>query len=90
MDSKDEVRVEAPQRRGGILSRLRPGDQAPPTAFERLLKTVRSYNQKADVRELQKAFAFAEAAHEGQVRKSGEPFVSHPLAVASILADLHL
>src|SRR5205814_7237043 len=43
-----------------------------------------------DLKDLQRAFAFAEQAHEGQVRKSGEPFVEHPLAVATILADLHL
>jgi GTP pyrophosphokinase len=55
-----------------------------------LLKKVRTYNPKADLRSLEQAFAVAEQAHEGQTRKSGEPYIEHPLAVAGILADLHL
>ncbi|HEV8564200.1 MAG TPA: bifunctional (p)ppGpp synthetase/guanosine-3',5'-bis(diphosphate) 3'-pyrophosphohydrolase [Actinomycetota bacterium] len=90
MEDVEQVKVEQPQqRRGGLLSRLRPGESAP-TGLDQLLKSVRSYNQKADVKELQRAFAFAETAHEGQVRKSGEPFITHPLSVAMVLADLHL
>jgi GTP diphosphokinase / guanosine-3',5'-bis(diphosphate) 3'-diphosphatase len=93
VDDVEQVKVEPPQpqppRRGGLLSRLRPGESAP-TGLDPLLKSVRSYNQKADTKELQRAFAFAETAHEGQVRKSGEPFITHPLSVAMVLADLHL
>jgi GTP pyrophosphokinase len=90
VEDVEQVKVEQPQqRRGGLLSRLRPGESAP-TGLDQLLKSVRSYNQKADVKELQRAFAFAETAHEGQVRKSGEPFITHPLSVAMVLADLHL
>jgi GTP diphosphokinase / guanosine-3',5'-bis(diphosphate) 3'-diphosphatase len=55
-----------------------------------LLKNVRSYNPKGDLRVLEEAYRAAEEAHEGQVRKSGEPFIEHPLAVAEILADLRL
>ncbi len=55
-----------------------------------IVQTVRSYNAGADLGPLEDAAAFATAAHEGQMRKSGEPFVSHPLAVAHILAELHL
>ena len=39
---------------------------------------------------LERAFTFAEAAHEGQKRKSGEPFIAHPIEVAIILGDLHM
>jgi guanosine-3',5'-bis(diphosphate) 3'-pyrophosphohydrolase len=90
VEDVEQVKAEQPQqRRGGLLSRLRPGESAP-TGLDQLLKSVRSYNQKADVKELQRAFAFADTAHEGQVRKSGEPFITHPLSVAMVLADLHL
>jgi GTP diphosphokinase / guanosine-3',5'-bis(diphosphate) 3'-diphosphatase len=92
VDGTDQVKVEPQQRRGGRLPipRRRRGDAQPESSFEVLVRTIRSYNAKADLKEIQRAFAFAERAHEGQVRKSGEPFVEHPLAVATILAELHL
>jgi GTP pyrophosphokinase len=84
----------APERRGGLLSRLRPGHGGEPEvqreSFELLLRTVRGYNAKADLRKIQQAYAFAEVHHEGQKRLSGEDFVEHPIAVATILADLGL
>jgi len=43
-----------------------------------------------DISQLQSAYHFSEQAHEGQFRKSGEPYISHPLAVANILAQWHL
>jgi GTP diphosphokinase / guanosine-3',5'-bis(diphosphate) 3'-diphosphatase len=89
VDSREEVKVEQ-QRRAGLLSRLRPGEGAPPSRVEPLLKKVRSYNPKADLKELQAAYRFAELSHEGQLRISGEDFITHPLAVAGILADLRL
>ncbi|HEY7478157.1 MAG TPA: bifunctional (p)ppGpp synthetase/guanosine-3',5'-bis(diphosphate) 3'-pyrophosphohydrolase [Actinomycetota bacterium] len=88
MDSKEQVRAE--QRRGGLLSRLRPGEPAPPALIEPVLRKVRTYNPRADLREIQRAYAFAEAAHDGQKRRSGEDFIEHPVAVAGILADLRL
>jgi GTP diphosphokinase / guanosine-3',5'-bis(diphosphate) 3'-diphosphatase len=93
VDGTDQVKVESQQRRGGRLPiprRRRGGDDQPESNFELLVRTIRSYNAKADLKEIQRAFAFAERAHEGQTRKSGEPFVEHPLAVATILAELHL
>jgi GTP pyrophosphokinase len=51
---------------------------------------VRSYNPSADLRGLEEAYAFAVEHHAGQTRKSGEPFIHHPLEVAMILAGLHL
>ena len=88
MDSREQVKAE--QRRGGLLSRLRPGEPAPPSRIEPLLKAVRSYNPKADLKEIQRAYAVAEASHDGQKRMSGEDFIEHPIAVATILAQLHL
>jgi len=92
MDSREEVRVEQPPRRTARLPRPRRRRTETPTpgGLAALLKTVRSYNPKADVRQLEQAYRVAEAAHEGQVRLSGEPFIEHPVAVTQILADLRL
>src|SRR3954471_11100956 len=49
-----------------------------------------SYLKPKDVARLEDAYRFSEAAHAGQTRQSGEPYISHPLAVAEILADWHL
>ncbi|MGH8686689.1 MAG: RelA/SpoT family protein [Burkholderiales bacterium] len=49
-----------------------------------------SYLKKADVARLADAYRFSEAAHAGQKRQSGDPYISHPLAVAEILAAWHL
>ena len=48
--------------------------------------TVRSYNPSADLTVIRSAFEFANTAHEGQKRKTGEPYIIHPLAVAQIVA----
>ena len=97
MDSKEDLQLETPpspppQKRSGRLPipRLRRGESATPAGLPTLLKNVRSYNPKGDMRGLEQAYHVAEEAHEGQVRKSGEPFIEHPLAVAEILADLRL
>jgi guanosine-3',5'-bis(diphosphate) 3'-pyrophosphohydrolase len=57
---------------------------------EVFLRDASSYLKPEDVRQLQAAYAFSEAAHDGQFRRSGEPYISHPVAVASILAQWHL
>lgn len=58
--------------------------------LEALKDKIKSYNPNADFEVLDKVFAFATQAHEGQKRNSGEPYISHPLAVAKILAGLEL
>ncbi len=55
-----------------------------------LFKEWSGYLKPEDISQLQSAYHFSEQAHEGQYRKSGEPYISHPLAVASILAEWHL
>jgi GTP pyrophosphokinase len=87
VDTGEEVRTE---RRGGILSRLRSGEPETQDDIEALLRTVKGYNAKADLREIERAYRFAAEHHEGQKRLSGEDFIQHPLAVAQILADLGL
>ncbi|MCR2785667.1 MULTISPECIES: bifunctional (p)ppGpp synthetase/guanosine-3',5'-bis(diphosphate) 3'-pyrophosphohydrolase [unclassified Microbacterium] len=55
-----------------------------------LLRTVRTHHPKGDLAIIERAYATADQAHEGQKRQSGEPYITHPLAVAQILADLGL
>ena len=55
--------------------------------YDNLEKTVRSYNPSADFAQIRAAFEFAQEAHKDQKRKSGEPYIIHPLAVAQIVAE---
>jgi GTP diphosphokinase / guanosine-3',5'-bis(diphosphate) 3'-diphosphatase len=55
-----------------------------------LFKEWSGYLKPDDISQLQSAYQFSETAHQGQFRKSGEPYISHPLAVANILAQWHL
>ena len=57
---------------------------------EELIATLVRYHPEANVDLVERAYRFAEKAHEGQFRKSGEPYFTHPLTVASILAKLML
>jgi GTP pyrophosphokinase len=57
-------------------------------AVDQLIKTVRLHHPKADIAVIERAYTTAEKAHSGQKRKSGEPYITHPVAVAQILADL--
>ena len=66
-----------------IFSRAQPAD-----GFDKLVKTVRQHHPKADLLQLEEAHEVARKAHEGQKRRSGEPYITHPIAVAQILAEL--
>jgi GTP diphosphokinase / guanosine-3',5'-bis(diphosphate) 3'-diphosphatase len=58
------------------------------TRFEEILDKIQTYNPQADEDLLRRAYVFSGREHKGQVRRSGEPYLVHPLNVASILADL--
>jgi GTP pyrophosphokinase len=58
--------------------------------FEDLVEKVGAYSSPADVELLRRAYVFSAFEHKGQVRHSGEPYLVHPLEVASILADMKL
>lgn len=59
--------------------------------YRKLEDTVRSYNPSANFQQIRAAFEFAAKAHGPQMRKDGSPFITHPLAVAQIVAEeLHL
>ena len=55
-----------------------------------LIDKIKSYNSFVDADKLKDAFLFAEQAHISQKRDSGEPYISHPVEVANILAELKL
>src|ERR687893_665127 len=63
---------------------------APDVNVSSLIEKVAAYGPEGPEELLAEAYGMAHAAHKGQVRKSGEPFVYHPLATADILAELHL
>lgn len=60
------------------------------TLIENLIQKVKTYNPEADVSIIEKAFEYAKSKHEGQVRRSGEKYIIHPVEVANILAELEL
>ena len=63
---------------------------SPEELYQDLIARVRRYHPSDDITMIEKAYQVAAKAHEGQVRKSGEPYIIHPLCVAIILADLEL
>ncbi len=64
--------------------------QDPEKLYAELIARVRKYHPSADVSMIEKAFRIADTAHKGQCRKSGEPYIIHPIWVGIILAELEL
>lgn len=81
-----------PGRRGRTRARIARltgrGSSGYSPVLEPLLRTVRAINPKEDLDLIQRAYLVAERSHEGQKRKSGDPYITHPVAVATILAEL--
>lgn len=63
---------------------------SPDVLYDELISSVKKYHPSTDITMIEKAFNIANNAHKGQVRKSGEPYIIHPLCVGIILADLEL
>ena len=63
---------------------------SPEVLYQELISSVRKYHPSADISMIEKAYRIAYEAHKDQKRKSGEPYIIHPLCVAIILADLEL
>lgn len=79
-------RRERTRARLARLTGRGPGNHSP--ILEPLLRVVRANNPREDFELIQRAYSVAERAHEGQRRKSGDPYITHPVAVATILAEL--
>jgi GTP diphosphokinase / guanosine-3',5'-bis(diphosphate) 3'-diphosphatase len=90
--AQDLPAPSATRRVRARLTRRMSGQRssAPPnrTVLEPLFAVHRGLHPKADLKLVQRAYEVAEKAHDGQFRKSGDPYITHPLAVATILADL--
>ena len=63
---------------------------SPEELFDELIRSVKKYHPSTDLSMIEKAYRIASNAHKDQKRKSGEPYIIHPLCVAIILADLEL
>ena len=63
---------------------------SPQSLYDELIASVKRYHPSADISLIEKAYKIADEAHTGQVRKSGEAYIIHPLCVAIILAELEL
>lgn len=63
---------------------------SPESLYQELIASVKKYHPSTDITLIEKAYGIAKDFHEGQVRKSGEPYIIHPLCVAIILAELEL
>jgi guanosine-3',5'-bis(diphosphate) 3'-pyrophosphohydrolase len=81
----------APLTARGMRARLARVGTRPPSSnpvLEPLFRAVRANHPKADLALLERAYAVADKWHTGQMRKSGDPYITHPLAVTTILADI--
>ena len=78
----------APVRVRARLARLTSQRQQSDPALEPLFRAIKASHPKADLSVVEKAYQVASRAHSGQKRKSGDPYITHPLAVATILAEL--
>ncbi len=86
LDGK-EARIERPGMTGTKDAGL---GVTPEELYSELVERIRKYHPSDDLAPIRKAYETAVKAHDGQLRRSGEPFVVHPLCVALILADLEL
>ena len=58
--------------------------------YESMMQAIARYAPSADLEVIQRAYAYADEKHKNQLRKSGEPYIIHPLAVAEIVAEIGL
>jgi GTP diphosphokinase / guanosine-3',5'-bis(diphosphate) 3'-diphosphatase len=88
---QDQTPDQSPRGVKGVLKKVRPARQSgTEPAIDRLIKEIRRRRPKADTKLLERAYELAQRAHEGQLRKSGDAFITHPAATAMIVAELGL
>ncbi|MCH5268166.1 MAG: bifunctional (p)ppGpp synthetase/guanosine-3',5'-bis(diphosphate) 3'-pyrophosphohydrolase [Lachnospiraceae bacterium] len=76
---------------GELATSTIPADfTAPEKLYDGLIKMIKKYHPSDDISMIEKAYRIASEAHEGQLRKSGEPYIIHPICVCLILAELEL
>lgn len=85
------VDKKTPHQTMGKKEISKPDDfTRPEELYDRLIQTIKQYHPSTDLSLIEKAYNMANNAHLGQLRKSGEPYIIHPLCVALILAELEL
>ena len=87
---KTEKNIETPQYMDGHMVKQESDFDDPGKLFETLIRKIRQYHPSTDITMIEKAYHLAFEAHKEQKRKSGEPYIIHPVAVAIILAELEL
>ncbi len=91
---KNEMQVEKEKlesvKRADAAVKTMHDFTSPEVLYKELINSVLKYHPSTDISMIEKAYKVASEAHEGQKRKSGEPYIIHPLCVAIILADLEL
>ena len=91
---KDEMQVEKEKlesvKRADAAVKTMHDFTSPEVLYKELINSVLKYHPSTDISMIENAYKVASEAHEGQKRKSGEPYIIHPLCVAIILADLEL
>ena len=95
MENKAVETQSAPIQRAGVVIddghiQATAEFKEPEELFEELIARVRKYHPSDDISMIEKAYKIADDAHKDQVRKSGEPYIIHPLCVAIILAELEM
>ncbi|HWY73587.1 MAG TPA: HD domain-containing protein, partial [Burkholderiaceae bacterium] len=85
--------AQALRKAGQVVWRSEPDKAAvpkPAATFTELTERLKVYLSSGEIQKIRDAFKFSDAAHLGQFRKSGEPYITHPIAVAGTLAEWHL
>lgn len=91
MDGKKHSQLDIKIDTGELETSTIPEDfTEPEILYQKLIKMIRRYHPSDDITLIEKAYRIANQAHEGQLRKSGEPYIIHPICVCIILAELEL
>ena len=89
MDKAEQEKLESVKKADAAVKTMQDFT-SPEVLYEELIASVKKYHPSTDISMIQKAYEVAREAHKDQKRKSGEPYIIHPLCVAIILADLEL
>lgn len=89
VETKQKEKLESVKRADAAVKSMHDFT-SPEELYQELISSVKKYHPSTDISMIQKAYEVAKEAHKDQKRKSGEPYIIHPLCVAIILADLEL
>ena len=89
IDPKEREKLESVRKADAAVKTMQDFT-SPEVLYQELIASVKKYHPSTDISLIEKAYKTADTAHKGQVRKSGEAYIIHPLCVAIILAELEL